>query len=252
MFTLLRLFRSLSPYRWQMAALLVSLVLVTATSLVTPSIIQSVIDDGLVRRDPQAMLNAGIVVVVIGLLRALFNFVKRYLGEWIINRVGYDVRNNLYDKIQRLSFGYHDHTQTGQLMSRCTEDVSALSRFLGQGSIELLNVILLLAGIVILLWRENVMLTIIILLPLIMLALVTYRLGTLMSKRFLEVDQALGEVSATLQENLSGVQVVRAFAREEFEKEKFARVNDRLFDARVTIVNMWGTYLPTMTILVWA
>ncbi len=252
MLIILRLFRSLSPYRWQLAALLVSLLAVTATSLVTPSIIQSVIDVGLINKDAQAMLTAGITIVVIGLARSLFNFVKRYVGQWLVNRVGYDYRNALYDKIQRLSFGYHDHTQTGQLMSRCTEDVSSLSRFVGEGAVELLNVILLLGGIIFLLFREDVQLTSIILIPLGLLALVTYRLGHLMGRRFLAVDQALGDVSAALQENLTGVQVVRAFAREEFEEEKFAHANRKLFDARVTVVTMWGTYLPTMTVLVWA
>src|SRR5262245_54921163 len=119
---LFRLLKALQPYRWHLVWLLVSIVLVTVTSLAVPAIIRLVIDDGLAKNDQQAMLNAGIAIVAIGILRALFNFVKRYLVEWLINRTGYDFRNQLYDKIQRLSFGYHDHTQTGQLMSRCTED----------------------------------------------------------------------------------------------------------------------------------
>lgn len=247
---LFRLLRSLRLYLWQLAALLASILLVTVTSLVTPSIIQSVIDDGLVKRDSQAMLNAGLLIIGIGFLRAVFNFIKRYLGEWLINVIGYDFRNELYDKIQRLSFGYHDHTQTGQLMSRCTEDVSSLSRFVGQGAVELLNVALLVGGILILLVRENLTLTLIILLPLVALVALTYRLGSVIGPRFLQVDQALGDVSATLQENLSGIQVVKAFAREEFEKQKFERSNLKLFDARVNIVTTWGKYLPSMTLLV--
>src|SRR5574341_1193751 len=133
---LLRLLRSLAPYRWRLIGLIVCILLVTATSLVTPSIIQSVIDDGLAKSNPRAMLNAGLTIAGVGLVRSLFNFAKRYIGQWLINRTGYDFRNALYDKIQRLSFGFHDHTQTGQLMSRCTEDVSALTRFVGEGAVE--------------------------------------------------------------------------------------------------------------------
>ncbi len=249
---LLRLLTSLNPYRWQVASLLVCLVVVTATSLVTPSIIQSVIDNGIVQKNASAMLSAGLTIVSVGFVRSVFNFAKRYLGEWLINRTGYDYRNALYDKIQRLSFGYHDHTQTGQLMSRCTEDVSALSRFVGQGAVELINVVMLLAGIIFLLFRESVLLTLIGLGPLLVLAVVTYYLGNLLGPLFLKVDQALGDISAALQENLSGAQVVRAFAREDFEKEKFARSNRNLFNARVTIVGTWGVFMPTMTILVMA
>jgi ATP-binding cassette subfamily B protein len=249
---LLRLLTSLNPYRWQVLGLLVSLALVTVASLVTPSIIRFVIDHGIAKKDAGAMLTAGLTIVGIGFVRAVFNFAKRYLGEWLINRTGYDYRNALYDKIQRLSFGYHDHTQTGQLMSRCTEDVSALSRFVGQGAVELINVAMLLAGIIVLLFRESVTLTLIGLGPLVVLAGVTYYLGTILGPLFLKVDQALGDISAALQENLSGAQVVRAFAREDFEKEKFAGANRNLFNSRVKIVGTWGFFMPTMTVLVMA
>ncbi|MBI3241140.1 MAG: ABC transporter ATP-binding protein [Chloroflexi bacterium] len=249
---LLRLLTSLRPYRWQVLGLLVCLLVVTAASLVTPSIIRSVIDDGIAQNNASAMLSAGLTIVGVGLIRSAFNFAKRYLGEWLINRTGYDYRNALYDKIQRLSFGYHDQAQTGQLMSRCTEDVSALSRFVGQGAVELINVAMLLAGIIFLLFRENVALTLIGLGPLIVLAGLTYYLGNMLGPLFLKVDQALGDISSALQENLSGAQVVRAFAREDFEKEKFALSNRNLFNARVKIVGTWGFFMPTMTVLVMA
>ncbi len=249
---ILRLLASLRPYLWQLAALLASILIVTAASLVTPSIIRSVIDNGLVKGDPAAMLSAGLTIVVVGLARAVFNFFKRYIGEWLINRTGFDYRNALYDKIQRLSFGYHDHTQTGQLMSRCTEDVSSLTRFVGQGAVELLNVALLFGGVVVLLFREKITLTLIGIVPLIALAAVTYYLGIILGPLFLRVDQALGDLSAAVQENLSGVQVVRAFARGEFEKEKFSASNRRLYHARVHIVSTWGMFMPTMTVLVMA
>ncbi len=137
-------------------------------------------------------------------------------------------------------------------MSRCTEDVSALSRFVGQGAVELINVAMLLTGIIFLLFRESVTLTLIGLGPLILLAGVTYYLGNLLGPMFLKVDQALGDISAALQENLSGAQVVRAFAREDFEKEKFATANRNLFNSRVKIVGTWGFFMPTMMVLVMA
>jgi ATP-binding cassette subfamily B protein len=231
--------------------LLLSLLVVTATSLVTPEIIRYVIDDGL-QQGGAAMAQAGLIIVGVGLVRSLFNFVKRYLGEWLVNRTGYDFRNALYDKIQRLPFGYHDQTQTGQLMSRCTEDVSSLSRFSGQGAVEFINVALLMVGILVLLFRTNLTLTLLSLLPLLGLIALTIYLGTLVGPLFLKVDQALGDVSAAVQENLTGVQVVRAFAREVFEKDKFAVANRKLYHSRVTVVSTWGFFLPTMTILVMA
>jgi len=227
---------------------------VTVTSLVTPRIIRFVIDVGLQQGEAGAgaMAWAGIIIVSVGLARSLFNFGKRYLSEWLMNQTGYDYRNALYDKIQRLQFGFHDQAQTGQLMSRCTEDVSSLSRFVGQGGVELLNIVFLVIGVVVLLFQQNLTLALIGLIPLIVLAVVTYYLGRIIGPIFLRIDQALGEVSAGVQENLSGAQVVRAFAREAFEKIKFAKINRELYNAQVTIVGIWSVFMPTMAILVMA
>jgi ATP-binding cassette subfamily B multidrug efflux pump len=250
--TLFRTARALRRYSAQVALLLFCVVMVTATSLVTPSIIQFVIDQGVLRQDAAVMLQAGLLVAGVGLARALFNFGKRWTGEWLVNRTGYDFRNALYNKIQRLPFDYHDRAQTGQLMSRCTEDVSALSRFIGQGSMDLLNVALLLAGIVALLFRQSLTLTLIGLGPLVALAAVTITMGAVLNPMFLNIDQALGDVSSAVQENLSGAQVVRAFARELYERDKFTRPNRRLWSARVDMLARWGLFMPTMTVLVMA
>jgi len=249
---LLRLLTTLRPYAWQMIALLACVLLVTATSLVTPGLIQFVIDDGLRENDPNALAQAGLIIVGVGLARAVFAFFRRYLGEWLVNRTGYDLRNRLYDKIQRLHFGFHDQTQTGQLMSRCTEDLSSLSRFTGQGAIDLLNFALLLAGILILLVRASLTLTLIGLGPLIVLTFVTVRLARTVEPIFLRIDQALGAVSAAVQEYATGVQVVRAFARERDEEARFEKSHRELYDARVKVVRTWGLYLPTMTVMVMA
>ena len=247
---LLRLFRPLRPYRLQVTALVISTALLTLASLVVPGIIQSVIDEGLGQQESGALTRAALAILGIGALRSLFGFARRYLGEWLVNHTGYDLRNALYDKIQRLHFGYHDQAQTGQLMSRCTEDVSAVSRFIGQGAIDLLNVLMLLAGILILLVRQSPMLTLIGLLPLVVMTFVTMHLGRIAEPMFLRIDNALGAVSSAVQEYATGVQVVRAFAREADESTRFEKPHRELYDARVTLVGTWGRYMPTFTLLV--
>src|SRR5258706_11903766 len=185
---LFRIMRALRPYYPQAALMVACVLVVTAASLVVPGIIQTVIDQGLQQGDVAVMARAGLTIIGVGLIRSLFNFGKRYISEWLINRTGYDFRNALYDKIQRLPFDYHDRTATGQLMSRCTEDVGALSRFVGQGSVELLNVALLLAGIIVLLFRESVTLTLIGLGPLILLGLMTIFMARIIDPMFLRID----------------------------------------------------------------
>src|SRR5512135_47064 len=124
---LLRLFRSLSPYRLQVVVLFLCVLVVTGALLIIPSLIRSAIDDGLAKNSPSELLSVGLTILGVGFVRSLANFGRRYLSEWLVNRSGYDFRNRMYDKIQRLSFSYHVPAQTGQLMSRCTEDISALS-----------------------------------------------------------------------------------------------------------------------------
>jgi ATP-binding cassette subfamily B protein len=247
-----RFLNSQTQYRWHILALVACIVGVTVTSLVTPSLIQQVIDEGLRSGEAAVMVRVALTIVGVGLLRAGFGFARRYLGEWLTNRAGYDLRNALYDKIQRLHFGFHDQTPTGQLMSRCTEDVSALSRFVGQSGPDLLNLIFMLGGIVVLMVQASPTLALISAVPLVILTLISIYLGRIVEPIFLRIDQALGNLSAAVQEFASGVQVVKAFARHEHEVQKFARANRELYDSRVLIVRTWGTYLPTMTILVMA
>ena len=238
------------PYRWHFAAAIFTLLGVTASNLVVPNIIRDVIDTGLVQGEVQFMINAALVILGLGVVRAVLSFFQRYLSEFISMRVAYDTRNRLYDHIQQLSFSYHDHAQTGQLMSRCTEDIRSTQHFIGTGFIELLQIILIMIGTTTLMFIESPRLTIIALLPLIPLMLQTTNFGSRVSKLFYAVDKALGDLSARLQENVSGVQVVKAFSREPYEIDRFDKSNKELYDARVTVINEWSKVMPTSIFLV--
>ncbi|MBP1702290.1 MAG: transporter related, partial [Chloroflexi bacterium] len=176
--------------------------------------------------------------------------IQRYLGEWIATHVGYDFRNRLYDHIQNLSFSFHDHAQTGQLISRCIEDVRSIERFTGFGVVEIIRLGLLMIGIVTILFAKQPNLAWIALLPMIPLVLITSNFGKRVGKYFLHVDNTLGELSSRVQENVSGVQVVRAFAREPYEIDRFARTNRVLYFARVKVLSAFSKIMPTSHFLV--
>ena len=152
---LLRLRVYIRPYKKQILLALLSLILTTAINLAIPAIIQQVIDVGLGRGEVRFLLGAALVILVIGVTRAGLLYAQRFLSEWIASHIGYDLRNRLYDHIQHLSFGYHDHAQTGQLISRTIEDVRSIERFTGYGLVELLHLSLLLVGIMVLLFIGN-------------------------------------------------------------------------------------------------
>src|SRR5512143_2593578 len=128
---LLRLRAYLRPYWLQVLISLILLLALTGLSLVIPEIIQQVIDVGLKQAEVGFLFKYALILLGIGALTAVLTYFQRYISEWIASHIGYDLRNRLYNHIQHLSFSYHDHAQTGQLISRCIEDVRAVERFTG-------------------------------------------------------------------------------------------------------------------------
>jgi ATP-binding cassette subfamily B protein len=247
---LLRLSPYVRPYALQVGLALLTVLALTGLLLVVPAVIRQVIDVGLAQGEARFLLVSGLILAGLGALRAGLGFAQRYLGEWIAAHIGYDLRNRLYDHIQHLPFSFHDHMQTGQLISRCIEDVRAVERFTGFGIVELIRLVLLMVGIVSLLFWQSPRLAAIALLPLIPLAWITIRFGRRIGAYFVRVDVALGDLSSQVQENVSGAQVVRAFAREPYEIERFALRNRVLYEARVDVNSQWARIMPTTHFLV--
>lgn len=242
------------PFVWPYARhlLLNAVLLLSATilALITPRIIQNVIDIGLAQRDHAYVFRAALILLALGVGGAGLNFLQTYLSEWIAAHLGYDLRNRLYDHIQRLSFSFHDHAQTGQLISRAIEDVRAVERFFGGNLIEISRILVLLVSALAIMFLTNARLAVYAVLPLLPLFWLTVDLGTRISELFFRVDNALGELSARLQENVTGVQVVRAFAREPYEIKRFDEANRELYDARITVIGEWAKVMPTTRFLV--
>jgi len=247
---LLDLIPYLRPYRGHVLLTILALICLTAIQLLFPAIIRQVIDRGLGKHETIFLIQAASLILGLGLLRALLSYVQRFVAEWISHHVAFDLRNRLYDHIQHLPFSYHDRIQSGQLISRTINDVRSIQGFTGEGIAELARVLLLLAGITILLLLDQWRLALIALAPMIPLLLSTTRFGQRISAFFLDVDNALGELSSRLQENVTGVQVVRAFAREPYEITRFDEVNKELYTARVTVLSEWSKIMPTTQLLI--
>ncbi len=249
---LLRLRIFIKPYFQRIALNLFLLLGITGLALVVPRIIQDVIDIGLAQKDVDYLARAGLILFGLGLATAVLSLFHRYLSEWIAAHIGYDLRNRMYDHIQYLPFTYHDHSQTGQLISRCIEDVRSIERLAGSSLVELVQLLLMAIGILVIMVGENARLAVISLLPLVPMLFITVRFGERVSAFFLAVDNALGDLSARLQENVTGAQVIRAFAREPYEIERFDQGNRNLFKARITVIGEWSKVMPTTQLLITA
>ena len=242
---LIRIRVFLRPYIWPILATLLMLLTITGLSLIVPRIIRSVIDDGLTRGQTGYLVRSALLLLGVGIVSAILNLGNRYWSEWIAARVGYDLRNRMYDHIQYLPFTYHDHAQSGQLISRCIEDVRAIEKFAGGAVTDIVRFVFLTVGILYIMITDNARLAVIALLPMIPLIVMTSNFGTKIGKLFFDVDNAVGEVSNRLQENVVGVQVVRAFAREDYEIKRFDIANKEVFRTWVYVIDEWSKIMPT-------
>jgi ATP-binding cassette subfamily B protein len=193
---------------------------------------------------PRALVIAGVTIVVFAIARGLFSFTQAYASQVLSHNIAFDLRNDLFAKIQRLSFSYHDRNRTGQLMIRATDDVERLRLFLGQGLLMALQAFLLLTGTLVILLITNFKLTLVIL-PILPVALVIFMVfGRMAQPMFREAQQRLGKVNTILQENLAGLQVVKAFATEPQEEAHFQASIDSLLDQRMRISRTFSFLFP--------
>ena len=195
----------IKPYTIQVIASMLMLLTLTGLNLLVPRIIQSVIDDGLTAGQIDNLVRSALILFGLGLGSAVLNLAHRYTSEYIASSVGYDMRNRIYDHIQYLPFSYHDHAQSGQLISRCIEDVRSIEKFAGSSIAELIRFILLSLGILAVMFSVNPTLAIISLSPVLVLILITSNFGTKIGGFFFLVDTAIGGVSNRLQEKVTGV-----------------------------------------------
>jgi len=241
---LVRALRFLSGYKREAGGAFICLLLSTAGRLVVPALTQAVIDQGITARAITVVAWGAGGIVVAALLSAVFSFLQGFLAAKASQGVAYDLRNALYAHIQRLSFGYHDRAQTGQLLTRATSDVELVRMFMGTGLLQLFSALLMMIGSLILLFRTNWQLTLITL-PVMLSVLGVF--GFFAGKGrplFILVQQKLGHLNTILQENLAGVRVVKAFAREPWERGRFGESNLDLRNANVRVGRMFAFVIP--------
>lgn len=284
--TLMRSIGYLGRYRWQAIAPYIFLIIATLSQLMIPRMLGNIIDavtrgsaaNAIVPRmdtipseifnqiletfeiteaqllysyenAERLLITSAVAILVFALLRGLFAFLQTFTAERNSQIVAFDLRNDLFSKIQGLSFSYHDRNQTGQLMIRATDDIEKVRTFIGQGLLMAVGAILLLGGTLIILFPTNFRLTLVAL-PVLPVALILVMIfGSRMGPLFLEVQKRLDKVNTVLQENLSGIKVVKAFTREKDEEKKFDDAADSLMDQQIYVARLFSFLFPLMLLI---
>ncbi|MEL6940914.1 MAG: ABC transporter ATP-binding protein [Cyanobacteria bacterium J06598_1] len=206
----------------------ISLLLLTAANAVTPQLFRRGIDQGIARKDLDVVLMTGALMVGVAIARGLFNFGQSYWAEAASQGVAYTLRAQVFRKIETLSFSYHDQAQTSQLLTRITSDIEQIRTFIGTSLLQVMSAIATLTTIATILLVMNWRLALISLTAIPLAGALLYRFFGQNRPLFSQVQQKLGDLNEVLRENLLGVRVVKAFAREPVELQRYTQMNSSL------------------------
>lgn len=237
------------PYRARIALGVLTLLLATATALAPPYLAKLAIDEGIAGGDRTRLWEIVGAFLAIGLLNWGTSYAQTYLTGWTGERMLADLRVRLFRHLQRLSLGFYERNRAGVVISRLTNDVEALDQLVTEGLSGLVQNSLTLLGTAILLfvldWR--LALATLAVLPLMAVATAWFRRGS--ARAYRRVREKLGLVTASLAEDIAGMRIVQAYAREERNSARFAEVNVEYRGANYETVRLNGIYFPTVDLL---
>lgn len=227
---LLGFWRMMTGFRWRYFGAIATLGLASVFSMVSFLLIRYFVDEALQAPDLAAILPpVALGFVGLALLQGLFSFLSGKLTAQTAEGVALRLRNYMFDHIQHLTFTYHDNMKTGELIQRCTSDVDTVRRFFSEQAIGIGRIFILFSinfGALLSLHVGLALLSVIVIPPIVIMSLFFFRR---VSKAWDEYEQQDAKLSTTLQENLSGVRVVKAFARQQYEQDKFEADNYEKF-----------------------
>ena len=195
------------------------------------------------------LINAALLIVAFAVMRGLFSFVQAFMAEKTSQGLAFDLRNEIFAKVQRLSFSYYDQNQTGQLMVRATDDVEKVRLFIAQGLVLAAQAFLLLTCALVILFLTNWRLTLVIL-PTLPIALFLFMgFGAISQPLFMQVQIKLSALNTILQENLAGIKVVKAFAREPYEERRFDTSATALMQQQLHVSRVFSFLFPVIFLI---
>jgi ABC-type multidrug transport system fused ATPase/permease subunit len=241
--------RLTAPYRARTALAVGSLLAATLTGLAPPYLAKLAVDDGIRKHDLELLTVLIVVFLAAGVLNLVAGSAQTYFTGWTGERILADLRNKLFDHLQRLSLGFYERNRAGVIISRLTNDVEALDQLVTDGVTSLFQNTLLLGGTAIILFVLDWRLALATLSVLPLMALATAWFRSRSARAYRAVRERLGLVTATLAEDIAGMRVVQAFTREQANQRRFRSVNTHYREANHDTVVLNGVYFPFVDFL---
>ena len=247
--SLLRSIAFLKKYRGIALGVYLLAILTNGFAVIIPQTIRWIIDAGVIQQNMDILLSSLLGLLLLTVFKGLVDFT---LGRWTevaSQGVAYDIRNAIFDKLSSLSFAYHDQAQTGQLLARSISDVERIRFLTGRAFVRLFqhSTLMLLTFIALLLMNAQLALLSMLLIPL--LAYIAYRLGSIYRPLSLDLQHQLAEMTTVLEQNLRGAKIVKAFAQEDAEIDRFEAENSKWFRLAQQQVKVTTQHIPLLDFL---
>jgi ATP-binding cassette subfamily B multidrug efflux pump len=197
-----------------------------------------------------SLLFFGMLVLTLALLRGLFLFFMRQTLILMSRHIEYDLKNEIYDHYQKLSLAFYRRNNTGDLMNRVTEDVSRVRMYLGPGIMYTINTVVLFIMVIYAMLIVNVRLAIFSVMPLPILVVIIYYVNNIINFRSEKIQQRLSVLSSFVQENFSGIRVIKSYVREDFVRKSFADESENYKTHSMELVKVQALFYPLMLLLV--
>ncbi len=245
--------RPLAPYLWKYRrGLLFGAVAVLLTNgiwVLFPQVIRRAIDDLNLGVSPEKLARWALLLVAVALAKGVFQFLTRWVMIGISRDIEFDLRNDLFAHLERLSYSYYQRTRTGDIMARATNDLNAVRMLLGPAIMYTANTVVFTVGALLFMIGLSPKLTLYAFLPLPLVSIIVQYFGHRIHERFERIQAMFSEISARAQENFSGVRVVRAYVQEEAEIAAFEGANREYIRRSLGLVRLMGMLWPTLEVL---
>jgi ATP-binding cassette subfamily B multidrug efflux pump len=237
------------PYKRFFFGSIFALIFVTGITVMYPLVLKYTIDEVVGNGQFHLIPYIAIGFVFLMGFKGAASYFHQYYGDYFGIRAVYQLRNELYKKLQFLPFRYYDNAKTGDLMSRLTADVEGFRFFLSFGFSQLLNFVLLVGfGFTIMLFL-NVPLALITLAAMPFLAVTVYRFDKRVHPAFKKIRESFAQLTTKVQENISGMNTVKSLSREDFEIDRFVHKNANYKENHITTAKIWAKYFPLMELI---
>ena len=247
--TLSKLLRYGLRHRIYLSGAFFTMIATTVSSMAVPYMLGTAIDEAIGNGTRSTVIFIALGVILVSILRGVLSFGQSYLAEALSQKATFDLREDFFKKLQSLSFGFYDQQQTGNLMSRATADIEAVRMFISMGLVRGISIFVMLVSVISIMSYENWRLALV---CFIFMPPIIWR-AVLMSRKlrttWMEVQSETGKLTAVLQENVTGIKIVKIFGAAKYEQNKFGEKARKLADLSYKAAKLFAVQGPLMTFI---